>query len=61
MVKGTKIKTHPEECLCKLFVHTSRLSAYPNSSHMNDLCAICKPRRNQHENQKIKIEKFPYI
>jgi len=38
MTKETKNNGHPEGGIYELFAYTLKLLAYPNNSHMNELC-----------------------
>jgi len=40
MSKEQKNNSHPEGCICEQFAYLSNLSAYPNSSDMNELSEI---------------------
>ena len=40
MTQETKKDGHPEGGIYELFAYTPKLSAYPNTSYMNELCAI---------------------
>ena len=42
MIERTKTHSHPEGCICELFVYLTNMAVYQNSSGTNELAEILK-------------------